>query len=118
MTPQQFVEMVARFTPTGENDEDNKATLARLIDEASTILSDLPPPTGDVGAMMSERENYCENCAFVQRREPDSVSLVFGWCNIPLPPHIYQWEQRLSERAVAPKYSCALFQPANTEPQG
>jgi hypothetical protein len=66
----------------------------------------------DKDMMMSERENYCENCVFVQRRELDSVSLVFGWCNIPLPPHIYQWAQRLSEQAVAPKYSCALFQPA------
>jgi hypothetical protein len=53
MTPQQFVEMVARFTPTGEDDEDNKATLARLIDEASTIVSDLPPPAGDVGELIA-----------------------------------------------------------------
>jgi hypothetical protein len=43
MTPIQFVEQVARFTPTGDDDEDNKATLCRLMDQALTILDEAQP---------------------------------------------------------------------------
>jgi hypothetical protein len=61
---------------------------------------------------MSEGKPTCENCAFLTKPDPDQYIPAFGWCDVPLPPHLIEWGLDSDRRRVEANYTCVFHRPS------